>query len=118
MIPQHWIEYRREDDDELIGYVSPAADSNATYTPLTVFGYPLGEAGPYPDAVAALESAGLSYLADRWALRLDGSGEQIAVQIVEADADTLTVKNVDYGYDGNIGDLFTLDVPVSAALSR
>ncbi|GAB3560594.1 hypothetical protein [Spelaeicoccus albus] len=118
MIPQHWLEYRREDDDELIGYLSPGDESDGVYTPMTVFGYPLGDAGVYPDAVAALESTGLSYLADRWTLRLDGAREPIAVQIVEANPDRLTVKNVDYGHDGNIGDLFTLEVPVSQALSR
>lgn len=118
MIPHHWIEYRREDDDELLGYLAPGDEPGTSYTPLTVFGYPLGEPGAYPDAVAALESTGLSYLADRWTLSLDGRGEPIAVHIVEASSDRLTVKNVDYGYEGNIGDLFTLEVPVSAALSR
>ena len=51
-------EVRRDEDDELLGYVEP--DGNGGWRALTVFGGLLGEAGTADEAVAELESSGLS----------------------------------------------------------
>ena len=51
-------EVRREEDDELLGYVEP--DGTGGWRSLTVFGGLLGEAGTADEAVAELESSGLS----------------------------------------------------------
>ncbi|MCW2139929.1 hypothetical protein [Actinoplanes cyaneus] len=37
---------------------------------------------------------------------------------VEAGPERLRVRNVDYGYEGNIGDIFVLDVPPGDVLRR
>lgn len=118
MIPQTWIEHRRRDDNELLGYLRPVADEAGQFIPVTVFGYPLGDPADAYDAEQVLESVGLSYLADRWLLTLDGRAEPISVQIVEASPQRLLVKNVDFGYEGDIGEIFRLGVPEEGRLQR
>lgn len=76
-----------------------------------MFGYPLGEPSDLDSARQVLESVGLSYLAEKWLLNLDRRDEPVSVQIVEASPRRVVVKNVDYGYEGDIGDRFALDVP-------
>ena len=66
-------------------------------------GYPLGDEADEHDAQQVLESTGLSYLASRWLLTLDGRPEPVSVEIVEASPERLRVKNVDYGYEADIG---------------
>lgn len=41
MIPPGWREYRREDDDELLGFLGQMEDGFRAYT---TFGYPIGQA--------------------------------------------------------------------------
>lgn len=110
MIPVNWTEHRRDDDNELLGFLRP---TDAGVVPVTVFGYPLGEPADEADGERVLESVGLSYLADTWTLAVEGRPEPISVRIVEASPETLVVQNVDYGYEGDIGTRFTLDVPVA-----
>ncbi|UYM06485.1 hypothetical protein [Solicola gregarius] len=110
MVPNEWREHRRNEDDELIGYV---AGCDGEYAAYTLFGYPLAEGVDEFDAEAAIEAAGLRYLAERWLLTIDGRDEPIAVEIVEAGPATVTVKNVDLGYEADWGTPFRLDVPVS-----
>jgi len=108
MIPTDWIAHHREDDGELLGYLRPVDDG---FVPVTLFGHPLGEAVDEYGAAAVLDEIGLSYLVGRWRLTLPDRPEPIAVQVVEADADRVRVKNVDFGYEGDIGEIFTLPVP-------
>ena len=113
MIPSTWREHRRQDDAELLGYMVPAGDG---FRANTVFGHPVGGASDQDDAEQTLESTDLSYLAERWLLTIDDRGEPITVQIVEATPATVTVtvtvKSVDYGYEGLYGTTFSLDVPI------
>ncbi|QUQ70198.1 hypothetical protein [Kutzneria sp. CA-103260] len=106
MIPQDWLPHHRDEDGELLGYLRPG---EAGFVPVTLFGHPLGEAGDEHDAAAVLDEIGLSYLAGRWLLTLPDRAEPIAVQVIEADADHVRVKSIDYAAD--IGALFTLPVP-------
>lgn len=109
MIPAHWLAYRREDDDELLGYIVPS--DNELFAPVTVFGYPLADGRSQIDAERVLDSVGLSYLADRWMLRVIGREAPISVQIVEVSPERVVVQNVDYHYEGDYGMRFHLDVP-------
>ncbi|MFC0508916.1 hypothetical protein [Micromonospora costi] len=118
MIPETWIEHRRVEDNELLGYLRPVDETGSWYIPVTVFGYALGDPTDEHDARQTLESVGLSYLADQWWLTLDGRAEPISVQIVEASPDRLLVKNVDFGYEADIGTLFALGVPEDGRLRR
>ena len=81
MIPSTWKEHRRQDDDELLGYIVPTDEA---FQARTVFGYPVGAV----------------------------SDQQHAEQIVEATPSKVTVKSVVYGYEGDYGTAFTLDVPI------
>jgi hypothetical protein len=118
VIPQTWIEHRRAEDNELVGYLRPVDDAPGQYIPVTVFGYALGEPTDEYDAQQILESVGLSCLADRWLLTPDGRSEPISVQIVEASPLHLVVKTVDFGYEGDIGTTFVLDVPPNRLRGR
>ncbi|GAA3456434.1 hypothetical protein [Dactylosporangium matsuzakiense] len=118
MIPESWTEARRDEDGELLGFLRPADDAPGRFVPVTVFGYALGEAGDEDDGRQVLEAVGLSYLADRWSLALDDRPDPISVQIVEASPEQVVVKNVDFGYEGNIGTTFRLDTPVGTRLRR
>jgi hypothetical protein len=118
VIPETWIEHRRVEDNELLGYLRPVDGGPGRYVPVTIFGYALGDPADEDGARKTLESVGLSYLADRWWLTLDGRAEPISVQIVEASPDRLLVKNVDFGYEGDIGTTFPLEVPEAGRLRR
>jgi hypothetical protein len=41
VIPQTWIEHRRAEDNELLGYLRPVDDAPSQYIPVSVFGYAL-----------------------------------------------------------------------------
>jgi hypothetical protein len=110
--------YRRAEDDELLGYLCPVDDSAERFVPVTVFGYPLGNEADEHDAQHVLDSVGLSYLADRWLLTLDEHPDPISVEIVEASPDQVRVKNVDFSYPADIGQIWVLSVPVSGPLRR
>jgi hypothetical protein len=118
VIPQTWIEYRRDEDGELLGYLRPVEDASGRFVPVTVFGFALGGPGDAYDAQQVLEAVGLSYLADRWSLTLNGRSAPISVQIVEASPQRVVVKSVDFGYEGDIGTTFRLDAPVGDSLRR
>ena len=75
-------EVRRDEDDELLGYVE--SDRNGGWRALTVFGGLLGEAGTVDEAVAELESSGLSSLAETWWYRSPEDGRWVAAVILEA----------------------------------
>ena len=103
-----WIAHTRAEDNELLGFLVPDGEG---FVPVTVFGYVLGDPEDRDGAAQVLESIGLSYLAERWSLRLDGK-TRIAVEIVEASPARVVVKNVDFGHNGDIGDRFILAAPV------
>ena len=48
-------------------------------------------------------------------LAIDGRPEPVTVQLVEVTPALLTVKSVDYGYEGDYGTPFGLKVPVDAS---
>ncbi len=60
---QDWVEHRREDDGELVGFLAPTGDG---FTAMTVFGSPLADPAERVEAERVLDTSGLSYLADRW----------------------------------------------------
>lgn len=109
VIPSTWTPHYRDDDGELIGYLQPA--SAELVIPVTVFGYPLDEACEERAADQVLEQHGLSYLADRWKLRVPGG--TIEVVISEASPDRLVLANADFHHvvGAPIGHKYVLGVP-------
>jgi hypothetical protein len=118
MIPTDWTSHRRESDDELVGYLVPAADG--TVVPVTLFGYPLAAAGDEVDARAVLDAEGMACLAEYWWLAggLDGSGEPIRVKIYEVTPAQVSVLVDDFGAGGDLGERVELPVPETGRLSR
>jgi hypothetical protein len=102
-----WVGHIRDEDKELLGFLVPDGER---FVPVTIFGYVLSGPVDRDEAEHVLESIGLSYLAERWWLRLDQT--RIAVEIVEASPQRVVVKNVDFGHDGDIGERFTPAAPI------
>ncbi|GAA5228692.1 hypothetical protein [Paeniglutamicibacter antarcticus] len=114
----NWIPHHREEDAELLGYLVPVSDSIGMFHPVTIFGYPLGTPNNPNNARQVLDDVGLSYSAERWYLTLVGRDEPIAVTIAEVSPNHVTVRNADYGHEGNIGDPFVLTGSEADRLSR
>ena len=68
MIPEHWEEVRRPDDDEVVGYLVPRGGAAAV--PTSLVGTALGSAQPASSARALLVRQGLPALDRRWWCRL------------------------------------------------
>ena len=109
MSKTNWIEHRREDDEELIGFIERVGED--AYVPKTLFGYSLGSTMDEFDAMAVLDGLGLSYLADPWQLQIEGRAETIKVKIAEVTLERVVVTNADYGFEGDIGHPFVLEIP-------
>lgn len=109
---EDWIEHRREEDDELVGFLAPIGDR---FIAMTVFGTPLAKPADRVDAEHLLNDSGLSYLAERWSLQIDDQS-QISVEIVEASPEQVVVQNVDFGSGFDHGHRFTLQAPVGDQL--
>lgn len=91
-------EVRRDSDGELVGYLRDADGSGATWRPLTVFGYPLGPAAEYVEAMTVVEEAGLGYLHGPWRFREERDGNWYRCTIAEASRSRITVQVADADY--------------------
>ncbi len=111
MIPSSWEPYHRDDDGELVGYLSAEP---AGLVPRTLLGTPLDEPLERFDAEQVLEEVGLSYLADPWVLTLD-DGSQRRVVLVEVDAERAVVAGAAFaqvvGAPRDAGDQVELPLP-------
>jgi hypothetical protein len=108
-----WIEHRRADDDELVGFLVPDGDQ---FVPVTVFGYPIAQSAPRGESEGELDRRGLSYLAERWVLRLPDQ-TSIQVEIAEASPAQVVVQSVDLFSGLDYGTRFTLHAPVDGRLT-
>lgn len=92
--PPTRTEIRREDDDELLGYVGPADHGRSLA--LAVFG---GELGVHPDHESAerqIREVGLASLADRWWIDAGNGWEQC--WLIEVSPERLVAVIADYAY--------------------
>ncbi|MEO6957212.1 MAG: hypothetical protein ABI137_10770 [Antricoccus sp.] len=112
MIPQNWVAYRRAEDNEILGYLTPSDDIDLV-VPVTLFGYPLSEPTDKDCASDVLEAIGLAYLAEPWLLTTDQHPEPMKVQIVEASPERVVVKGADYGAMEWFNFSFFLEVPAT-----
>ena len=95
MIPHTWTPHRRAIDGELVGY--RATDDHGT-TPLTFFGFALGEATTRAEAARLLDRTGLACLAEPWSLTIDQ--REIEVRILSAYPESITVVEAPDGFYG------------------
>lgn len=111
MLPEGWIEHRRE-DREVVGWIAAEGEG---WRPYDLLGR-AASAGPieWLEAEAALEALGIGYLADRWALRLPDGAER-PVRIAEASVDGIVVGFDEFGAASAVGgehERVTLPFPV------
>lgn len=104
MIPADWTPHRR-DDGELLGWIRPEGED---WVAVDLLGHAASGAIEWLDAEHALESRGLSWLADIWMLER-GESEPLRVKLVEVtpgrvgEAGHVVVQTDDFG---------AIDVPV------
>lgn len=91
-------EVRRAADGELLGYLRDRDGSGETWVPLTVFGYPLGPAAEYVEAMTLVEDSGLGFLGGPWRFREERDGKWYACAITEASPSRITVQVADGEY--------------------
>ncbi|KRC37427.1 hypothetical protein ASE27_05530 [Oerskovia sp. Root918] len=93
MLPASWISHRRPDDREHIGWIRPDGDA---WVAVSLLGHDLTGPVDWLDAEEALDSTGLSWLADVW--MLDGDGpEPVRVRLVEVTPERVVVQTDDFG---------------------
>ena len=116
MIPDDWTPHRR-DDGELVGWVRA---QGGDWVGVDMLGRDVGGPGDWLDAESALESRGLSWLADVW--MLERAAGPLRVRIVEvvpgrgADAGRVVVKTDDFGAIDVPTDRYELGWPAPATL--
>lgn len=109
-----WIEHRRSDDGELLGWIAPVGDD---FVVVDRLGHQRTDPVDWLAAEEALEALGLGYLAESYELRLvDGSW--LRVRIVEVSMSAVRVKKDDWGnIDVPLGE-FSVDFPVDDEVLR
>jgi hypothetical protein len=91
------IEVRRQDDEELCGYVEAHGDD---WHAITIFGAPLGVHDSRNDAARQVLDVGLASLAERWMLIDAATGEEQIVCIQEASPSSVTLALGYYSLPG------------------
>jgi len=109
-LPADWVE-RRRDDGERLGWIHPSDSPSASstdspgddlYTAVDVLGRVVVSNVDWLDAEAALDSHGISWLAEPWALELD-NGRVQRVRISHLSPAGLTVVDDDWGAAAAVG---------------
>jgi hypothetical protein len=105
-----WIEHRRPDDGERVGWMNPVGDG---FVAIDLLGRPQTDVVDWMRAEETLDELGLGYLADPYELRLD-DGSWLRVRIAEVSPAGIRVKKDDWG-DTNATQLFyPVSFPVTA----
>lgn len=87
MLPEDWIEHRRDGDRELLGWIRPL---DGDWVPVDRLGRTLTTPVDWLDAEAALEARGLRWLSDLWQLTHD-DGTVTRVRFAEVSSDRVVV---------------------------
>ncbi|MBX3092330.1 MAG: hypothetical protein KF801_07445 [Cryobacterium sp.] len=100
MLPRDWIEHRREDDRELVGWIAPEGDG---FRAFDILGRPV-VAGVLDslNAEEVLEERGIGFLAARHRLRLPDGSER-PVRISEVDTTRIVVIADEWGSASAVG---------------
>lgn len=113
-----WIEHRRSEDRERLGWMKPSGDG---FIAVDLLGREITLVVDWLEAEETLDEAGMGYLADPHELLLD-DGSWLRVRITEASPDGIRVKKDDWGDTGATQLYYELTFPVSGnelrALSR
>lgn len=112
MLPEDWIEHRRADDRELLGWIRPL---DGDWVPVDRLGRNLTSPVDWIDAEAALEDHGLRWLSDLWQLTLD-DGTVARVRLAEVSPDRVVVVEDVFGAAVAGARSWTLPFPAPDAL--
>ncbi|WP_158372661.1 hypothetical protein [Cellulosimicrobium cellulans] len=93
MLPADWIEHRRADDRELLGWIRPAGEE---FVAVDRLGRDVTGPVDWLAAEAALDERGLRWLAERWSLTLDDGTEQ-RVRFAEVSPERVVVVAEQWG---------------------
>jgi hypothetical protein len=93
MMEADWIEHRRADDGELVGWMKPLDDG---FVAIDLLGRQRTGIVDWLDAEETLDELGLAYLADPHELLLD-TGAWLRVRIAEVSPSAIRVKKDDWG---------------------
>lgn len=104
-----WIEHRRSDDRERVGWMKPVDEG---FVAIDLLGRQCTEVVDWMVAEETLDALGIGYLADPHELRLD-DGSWLRVRIAEVSVDAIRVKKDDGG-DMNADQIYySVAFPVS-----
>lgn len=112
MPPADWIEHRRPDDRELLGWIRPESDA---WVAVDRLGRDASAPVDWPEAEEALEARGLRWLADLWQLTLD-DGSVRRVRFAEVSPDRVVVVEDHFGAAVPGATTYALSFPAPAAL--
>lgn len=116
MLPNDWIEHRREGDRELVGWIAPDGDGFRAYD---ILGWPVGDGVlEWLAAEEALEARGIGFLAARHRLRLPDGSER-PVRISEVNTSRVVVTADEWGSASAVGsgaDVWELGFPAPGEL--
>lgn len=112
MPPADWIEHRRPEDRELMGWIRPL---DGDWVPVDRLGRTLSTPVDWLDAEAALEERGLRWLSDLWQLTED-DGTVVRVRFAEVSPDRVVVVEDHLGAAVPGARTWTLPFPAPAAL--
>lgn len=111
-LPADWIEHRRPEDREALGWLRPEGDG---WVAVSLLGRDVSGLLDWTDAEEALESTGLSWMADVWTLERDDD-EPLRVRLVEVTPDRVVVQTDDFGAIDAAVERFELSWPPPAQL--
>ncbi|MCA5893301.1 hypothetical protein LEP48_08005 [Isoptericola sp. NEAU-Y5] len=112
MLPADWIAHRRPEDREPVGWLRPEGEE---WVAVSLLGRDLTGAVDWDVAEAALEEAGLSWMANVWMLERDDD-EPLRVRLVEVTPGLVLVQTDDFGAIDVAVERFELPWPAPATL--
>lgn len=104
-----WIEHRRSDDGERVGWMKPVDEG---FVAIDLLGRPRTDVVDWMVAEETLDDLGMGYLADPHELRLD-DGSWLRVRIAEVSAVAIRVKKDDWGDMNATQIYYTASFPVT-----
>lgn len=111
MLPESWIEHRRE-DGELLGWIVPRGEH---FDVIDLMGRPSARGVGWIEAERVLEDAGLSFLAEPFELQL-GNGDWVRVRLVDVSPARIRAKTEDWGDINATVELHELPFPAPETL--